>query len=108
MFGLRLNLGNTEIFYRGLSKDFVLEFVQLSSFEIGMLLVLYLGVPLISGCLMDRDCKPLIVKITSCLETWAIKKLLYAVGCNSSNQSSILLFISGVQHLYCPKRSFEL
>lgn len=70
MSALHLNPRKTELFCGGLSRDVVLEFARLSSFEIGKLPVRSLGVPLISGRLLDRDCKPLIAKITCHLEAW--------------------------------------
>lgn len=78
MSGLKLNPRKTELYCGGLSVDEVQALAQLSSFTIGKLSVRYLGVPLVSGRLSDRDGKPLIEKITGRLEAWAMKKLSYA------------------------------
>lgn len=60
-------------------EDFLIWlFLSTSGFKLGSLLVRYLGVPLITGHLIDRDCRPLIEKITSCIDSWVAKKPSYA------------------------------
>lgn len=52
-------------------------FTSISGFKLGSLPVQYLGVPLVPGRLTDRDSRPLIEKIASRINFWAVKKLSY-------------------------------
>ncbi|PKI63786.1 hypothetical protein CRG98_015770 [Punica granatum] len=78
MLGLKLNLAKTELYCGGLTKDVRQEIFHISGFKVGSLPVRYLGVPLVSGRLTDRECRPLIERITARIEGWAHKKLSYA------------------------------
>ena len=46
-------------------------------FKLGVLPVRYLGVPLVTRRLSERDCIPLVDKITARINHWAVKTLSY-------------------------------
>ncbi|XP_039042882.1 uncharacterized protein LOC120181927 [Hibiscus syriacus] len=75
--GLRLNAQKTELFACGLT-DPVLQLIQSGTgFKVGMLLVKYLGVPLVTRKLSGKDCSALLTKIKEKLGKWSDKKLSY-------------------------------
>ena len=63
-YGLQINYAKCELFSTGVSKDVLLEIQQHSGFKLGMLPVRYLGVPLVTRRLTNRDCALLVEKIT--------------------------------------------
>lgn len=62
--GLKLNPAKTGFYCGGKTTDEAREMAQLSCYKLGQLAVHYLGVPLVSGQPTDKDCKPLIEKVT--------------------------------------------
>ena len=63
-YGLQINYAKCELFSTGVSRDVLLEIQQHSGFKLGMLPVRYLGVPLVTRRLTNRDCALLVEKIT--------------------------------------------
>ena len=54
------------------------EIQKETGFKIGTLPVRYLGVPLVTRRLTTKDCEPLVGKITTRINSWSAKMLLYA------------------------------
>ena len=77
-FGLQLNCAKSELFSSGVSKDQLMEIQQHTGFKFGTLPVRYLGVPLITRRLSEKDCIPLVDRITIRIKHWASKFLSYA------------------------------
>ena len=77
-FGLQLNCAKSELFSFGVSKDQLMEIQQHTGFKLGTLPVRYLGVPLITRRLSEKDCIPLVERITTRIRHWAVKFLSYA------------------------------
>ena len=63
--GLQLNNTKIELFSSGVSKAVLGEMHQNTRFKIGLLLVRYLGVPLVIRRLTKNDCAPLVERINS-------------------------------------------
>ena len=63
--GLQLNCTKSELYAAGIKGDELQEIHQVTGFKIGTLPVRYLGVPLVTKRLSERDCGPLIEKITA-------------------------------------------
>lgn len=77
--------------------------IAVSGFNRGVLPVVYLGLPLISGKLHKRDCQPLITKICNKFEHWS-SKIISQAGRGQLIKSVIF----GIQnhwsgHLFLPK-----
>ena len=53
-----------ELFFLGANGDKLLEIQQVIGFKLGTLFIRYLGVPLVSRRLTEKDCSPLVDKIT--------------------------------------------
>ncbi|XP_031402526.1 uncharacterized protein LOC116212080 [Punica granatum] len=68
MSGLRLNPAKTKIFCAGMEEQTIKHILNLSGLKRGSLPVRYLGVSLIADRIIDKDCKPLIEKITCRLQ----------------------------------------
>ncbi|XP_031377829.1 uncharacterized protein LOC116193097 isoform X2 [Punica granatum] len=77
---LKLNPSKSELFCAGMDEVKVQEISSINGFKRGTFPVKYLGVPLISGRLSDKDCRPFMEKIASRIESWATQKLSYAGG----------------------------
>ena len=76
--GLKLNSNKSELFYIGVSRQEMDLIQQATGFQLGQLLVRYLGVPLIIKRLSAADCTLLIEKITARINCWTSKLLSYA------------------------------
>ncbi|OMO78705.1 reverse transcriptase [Corchorus capsularis] len=76
--GLKLNCTKSELFTVGISVEHVQELQTLSQFKIGTLPVRYLGLPLVSRNLSEKDCGVLIKKIKQRISNWAVKYLTFA------------------------------
>ena len=55
-----------------------IELMSIFGFQLGTLLIRYLGVPLISTKLSSKDCKYLLEKIAARIKSWTSKHLTYA------------------------------
>ncbi|GKV34604.1 hypothetical protein SLEP1_g42967 [Rubroshorea leprosula] len=102
--GLKVNYSKSEIFTCGLSLLAVQNLTATYGFKAGSLPVRYLGVPLITGRLTDKDLKPLISKITDRMNSWASKHLSFA-----GRLQLITSIIQGISNFWCstfilPKR----
>ena len=62
---LQLNNAKSELFSTGVSRENMQKIHDLTGFKLGTLPVRYLGVPLVTRQLTERDCMPLIDKITA-------------------------------------------
>ncbi|PKI54264.1 hypothetical protein CRG98_025324 [Punica granatum] len=82
MSGLRLNPAKTELYCGGMTKKARQDMIHLSGFKAGSLPVRYLGLPFVPGRLADKECKPLIEKITARIEGWAHRNSLMRGGYN--------------------------
>ncbi|PKI39976.1 hypothetical protein CRG98_039639, partial [Punica granatum] len=71
MSSLRLNPKKTEIYSAGLDGSTVQELLLISGLKRGSVPVKYLGVPLVTDKLSDKECRPLIEKITNRIDGWA-------------------------------------
>ncbi|XP_022772119.1 uncharacterized protein LOC111314763 [Durio zibethinus] len=78
MSALQLNYEKSELYQAGVSKEELVRIQQASGFKIGTLPVRYLGVPLVSRRLTEKDCAPLVDKITARINSWATRHLSYA------------------------------
>ena len=76
--GLQLNSAKSEIFSTGVSREDLMATQQETGFKLGVLLVRYLGVPLVTRRLTKRDCLQLVEKITARINHWAVRFLSYA------------------------------
>ncbi|CAN1193130.1 LINE-1 retrotransposable element ORF2 protein [Linum perenne] len=77
--GLKVNPSKSEIFYSAsVPASLRNDMMSLTGFNIGVLPVKYLGIPLISGKLKSEDCKILVDKITARVSSWKAKSSSYA------------------------------
>ncbi|XP_039002041.1 uncharacterized protein LOC120128434 [Hibiscus syriacus] len=76
--GLKLNAGKCKIFTAGISAHNLESIINYTGFKQGKLPVRYLGVPLVTRKLTDKDCKALLDNIKSRLHQWSRKNLSYA------------------------------
>ncbi|CAN0889477.1 LINE-1 reverse transcriptase homolog [Linum grandiflorum] len=77
--GLQLNPDKTDVFYSAAVQQSIREEISVRmGFREGKLPVRYLGVPLISGRLSNRDCDVLTARITARISGWRVKTLSYA------------------------------
>ncbi|XP_039065361.1 uncharacterized protein LOC120210728 [Hibiscus syriacus] len=77
MSGLKLNASKSEFFAAGISSRTLDDIKQISGFKYGILPVRYLGVPLVTRKLSEKECNILIEKIKARLHHWAEKTLSY-------------------------------
>ncbi|XP_039003287.1 uncharacterized protein LOC120129991 [Hibiscus syriacus] len=77
--GLKLNAGKCEIFTTGLSIHILYTIIISSGFKPSRLPIRYLGVPLVTKKLTDKDCQALLDNIKNRLHQWSRKKMSYAV-----------------------------
>ncbi|XP_022765857.1 uncharacterized protein LOC111310679 [Durio zibethinus] len=73
-----LNCEKSELYQAGVSREELARIQQASGFKIGTLPVRYLGVPLVFRRLTEKDCSPLVDKITARINSWATRHLSYA------------------------------
>ena len=76
--GLKLNCSKCDLLSSGVSGEKLLEIQQATGFKCGKFPVRYLGVPLVTRSLIDKDYNPLIDRITARINHWAAKLLSYA------------------------------
>ena len=76
--GFWLNVSKSELFVVGLSVDQQTELSELIGFRRGVLPVRYLGLPLVTRKLSEKDCVVLIEKIRAKLGQWSKRLLSYA------------------------------
>ncbi|KAE8696275.1 Thioredoxin H9 [Hibiscus syriacus] len=76
--GLKLNASKCEIFTTGISANNLDFIINYSDFKHGTLPVRYLGVPLVTRKLIEKDCRALLDNIKSRLHQWSRKKMSYA------------------------------
>ena len=62
---LQLNNAKCELFSSGISRTSLGEIHELTGFKLGTLPVRYLGVPLVTRRLTDKDCALLVDKVTA-------------------------------------------
>ena len=75
--GLQLNSAKSEIFSTSVSREDLMVIQEEIGLKLGVLSVGYLGVPLVTKRLTERDCLPLVEKITARINHWAIRFLSY-------------------------------
>ena len=78
--GLNMNKDKTELFLVGMTQNETLDISSLG-FKIGSLPVRYLGLPLMHRNLRISDYRPLLEKVSGCLNSWSAKALSYAGRC---------------------------
>ncbi|OMO85318.1 Geminivirus AR1/BR1 coat protein [Corchorus capsularis] len=76
--GLKLNCEKSELFIAGVSTELEQEMQSFSQFKIGSLLVRYLGLPLVSKNLTDKDYSAFIEKVKQRISHWTVKYLTFA------------------------------
>lgn len=78
IFGLKANSSKSSIFCSGVSprlKAMLLDELQMQE---GVLLVRYLGVPLISSRLSTVDCRVLLDRVSKRIDSWTSRNLSFA------------------------------
>nr|GEV89217.1 reverse transcriptase domain, reverse transcriptase zinc-binding domain protein [Tanacetum cinerariifolium] len=78
VLGLVLNLPKSRTYFCNASNHTRLAILRELLFEKGTLLVKYMGVPLISTCLVYRDCKELVERVQDTIRNWKNKFLYFA------------------------------
>ncbi|XP_039031708.1 uncharacterized protein LOC120166518 [Hibiscus syriacus] len=78
MSGLKLNATKCEFYAPGISIRTMETISKITGFKKGCFPVRYLGVPLVTRKLSERDCDVLIANIKSRLHHWSAKHLSYA------------------------------
>ncbi|XP_039017907.1 uncharacterized protein LOC120149065 [Hibiscus syriacus] len=68
--GLKLNSSKFELFAVGIPIGITEKIKRIYGFKIGSLSVKYLGIPLVSPKLTDKDCEALIINIKQRLQIW--------------------------------------
>src|SRR4051812_21762551 len=76
--GMHVSQAKSELFCGGIAEDIQAQLVSFVHLKLGTLPLRYLGVPLISGKLKDKDCKPLLGRITSRISAWTSRFLSLA------------------------------
>ncbi|XP_038991036.1 uncharacterized protein LOC120114099 [Hibiscus syriacus] len=76
--GLKINAQKCEFYIAGISPRQIEEIKRITGFNQGYLPVRYLGVPLVSRKLSDKDCVALIDNIRERLHQWSRRHLSYA------------------------------
>nr|KAJ0189677.1 hypothetical protein LSAT_V11C800388260 [Lactuca sativa] len=76
--GLVPNLAKSHIFFGNVKEPFKRKILRILPFVEGKLPMKYLGIPLISTKLFNRDCKGLIDKVKKRVNDWKNKSLSYA------------------------------
>ena len=94
--GLQINCEKCELFSLGIKGDSLQEIQQVIGFKLGNLPVRYLGVPLVTRRLTEKDCSPLVDKITARIKHWAVKFLSY-VG----RYQLIQTVLYSIYHYWC-------
>ncbi|XP_039038069.1 uncharacterized protein LOC120175535 [Hibiscus syriacus] len=78
MSRLKLNISKSDIFVAGLTVAHCNVISEGTGFKLGKLPVRYLGIPLVTNKLTERDCLSLIDKIRARLNLWENKHLSFA------------------------------
>ncbi|GJR00937.1 RNA-directed DNA polymerase, eukaryota, reverse transcriptase zinc-binding domain protein [Tanacetum coccineum] len=76
--GLVPNLGKSTMFCSNISEDLKKKILEIVPFAVGILLVRYLGVPLVTRRLNVKDCKSFVDKVKRKVGDWKNKFLSYA------------------------------
>lgn len=77
--GLYTNRAKSSCFFSNVDPAICDHVIDSSGFQLGTLPIKYLGLPLITTKLSYRDCTPLIMRLTSKIETW-VNALLNQAG----------------------------
>lgn len=85
--GLHMNPAKCLTFFGNVPNEVQDFTIAVSKFNRGVLPVMYLGLPLISGKLSTRDCQPLVSKLVGKFESWS---------CNFMNQAGRAQLIKSV------------
>ncbi|XP_039044935.1 uncharacterized protein LOC120184579 [Hibiscus syriacus] len=78
MSGLKLNASKCEIYVVGIYVEQCIDIRWIKGFKIGKLPVRYLGIPLVTKKLAEKDCQCLIDKIQTKLNLWVNRQLSFA------------------------------
>ncbi|KAE8720432.1 Homocysteine S-methyltransferase 2 [Hibiscus syriacus] len=78
VFGLKLNPAKCEIFVAGIPTRTIENLRIITGFQIGSLPIRYLGIPLVTRKLTEKDCQALIDNIKLKLHHWSSRNLSYA------------------------------
>ncbi|XP_039042458.1 uncharacterized protein LOC120181379 [Hibiscus syriacus] len=70
--GLKLNSSKSELFATGIPLSMIDNIKRIYGFKIGSLPVKYLGIPLVSRNLTEKDCEALLTKMKQRLQLWKI------------------------------------
>ncbi|GKU95211.1 hypothetical protein SLEP1_g8598 [Rubroshorea leprosula] len=76
--GLKVNYSKSEIFCCGLSDSAIASLSGVYGFKVGILPVKYLGFPLVTGKLSEKELRPLMAKITDKMSSWTAKHPSFA------------------------------
>ncbi|XP_020262633.1 uncharacterized protein LOC109838614 [Asparagus officinalis] len=80
VFGLEVNPNKCSVYLSGIDENLKQQICTLLNFSEGVLLVRYLGMPLISKRLSSLECSPMINKITDQFQSWQKRKNLSYAG----------------------------
>nr|GEV59417.1 reverse transcriptase domain, reverse transcriptase zinc-binding domain protein [Tanacetum cinerariifolium] len=92
--GLAPSLLKSTAYFCNVLNHVKLSILQVLPFEEGTLSVKYLSVPLVSSCLMIRDCNELIDKVQIRIQDWKNKALLIA------GRLQLIQSVLGLMHIY--------
>ena len=76
--GLVINPSKSEVFCAAIPTDLKSQILSFLRFKEGILLVKYLGLPLIPSKLSLKDCQPLLDKIVARITSWSSRKLSFS------------------------------
>ena len=76
-FGLQINSAKCEMYYSGVNREDLIAIQNLIGFKPGTLPVRYLGVPLVTRMLINKDYAFLVDKIIARINSWTSKFLSY-------------------------------
>ncbi|GMI99220.1 hypothetical protein like AT3G24255 [Hibiscus trionum] len=75
--GLKLNVAKIELFASGIDERRLVDIRHATGFKVGKLPMRYLGGPLVTRKLSEKDCQPLLDKISVKLNCWSHRNLSY-------------------------------
>ncbi|XP_039045800.1 uncharacterized protein LOC120185726 [Hibiscus syriacus] len=94
--GLKLNASKSELFDVGMSIAATEEIKKIKGFKLDILPVHYLGIPLLTRKISEKDCVILIDSIKTRLHNWSTKTLSYA-----GRLELIKIFLSSITNFWC-------
>ncbi|XP_022894121.1 uncharacterized protein LOC111408611 [Olea europaea var. sylvestris] len=91
--GLIPNPDKSNLFASGISSYLKDQLLDIFGYKEGVLLVHYLGVPLISTNLRVLDCKVLVDRIITRAKSWTCRALLQLINCDQTMEDTLRAFL---------------